>query len=872
MIPFISKAGSLLWACICNTGEELRWDVIYAVRMMDKNRALTVLAALTLALGIGANIAIYSVMDAILLRSLPVRDPSSLVLVKWHSKPIRENTGSDSKPTHVMHDMSGDTENDPKLGLVAGIFPFPAFKMIQENNTVFSSVFAYRETRAVNVMVQGQAEINQGEYVSGDYFRGLGVRPAAGRLITADDDKWQAPVVSVVSFAFSQAHYGGAANAIGQKISVNNVAVTVVGVAPPEFFGVNPEISPDFYLPFHANVLVEAANPYGTRKETYFAENEYWVEMMAQVTPGVTLAHAQASLAPQFHHWVESTATNDEERANLPELLLEEGAGGVESLRRRYSMPLYILMILVGIILAIACTNIANLLLARSTARRGEMALRLSLGAGRWRLIRQMLTESMVLAFLGGALGVLFAHWCVPLLNLLLTNGNEQLILRASVNGHVLLVALALSVLTGLMFGLLPALQAIRPEVLPAMKQLGAGITHSHSRLSPNNLLVVCQTALSLLLLVAAGLFVRTLANVQAVEMGFNPENLLLFQLNAREVGHREPEIASFYQDLQRRFSTLPGMQSVALANFPLIGHGHWATNVLVSGKQAPGTVFLAVGPGFFQTMQITIMRGRGVTELDQSGSTPVVVVNELFAKTYFGQEDPVGQHLIFGGGSSSIRPRDLEIVGVARNARYGDLKENIPPMLYVAYNQNYLPVETVTFALRTEHDPMSYATAVREIIHQADARVPVQNLRTQSGEIIQTIEREITFARLSAAFAVLALALASIGLYGSVAYNVARRTREIGVRMALGAKKGEIVWMVLREVLILTATGMLIGIPGTFPASSFIQPFLFHMKPDDPFELLFAITTLFITACLAGYLPARKASRIDPIIALRYE
>jgi predicted permease len=646
----------------------------------------------------------------------------------------------------------------------------------------------------------------------------------------------------------------------------------VVGVTPPEFFGIDPAAAPDLYLPLHSNVLLEAANPFGTRANTYLAQNEYWIEMMARLRPGVSITQAQAALAPQFHQWVDSTASNDIERANLPTLLVQQGGGGLESLRRQYSKPLYFLMTLVGLILAIACANIANLLLARATARRGEMALRLSLGAGRLRLVRQLLTESVMLASFGGLLGILFAVWGIRLLTLLLANGQTDFTLHANLNWHVLGVAAALSISTGVLFGLAPALQSTRVDVVPALKKLRASESRSRVRLSLSRVLVVLQIALSLLMLVAAGLFGRTLSNLQSVETGFNRENVLLFHLNARQAGHRETEIISFYKDLQERFRTVPGVRNVSLANYPLIGWGHWGTNISVSDKPVPRTVFLTVGPEFFTTMQIPIVLGRGIGERDQPGSPAVVVVSELFAKTSFGNENPVGHHLTFGGGGSSIPARDMEIVGVTRNARYGDLKHDTPPVVYVAYNQNPMPVDEMTYTLRTAGDPLAYVNTVREIVHRADARVPVDQVRTQAAEIDQTINQEIIFARLCTAFAVLALMIAAVGLYGTMSYNVARRTGEIGIRMALGAQRGTVIWMVLREVLILAAVGLAISVPAAFLTSKLVESFLFGMKPNDPLAMTLAVATLLSAALLAGYLPARKASRIDPMIALRHE
>lgn len=850
--------------------DRLILDLRYAVRRLRQSPGFTAIAALTLALGIGANTAIYSFMDSLLLRSLPVPDPSSLVVLKWHMQAISgKGTVGDRS---VVHGMSGSTYDDRKLGRTGGIFPFPAFELFHQNNSPFSSVFAYYPTRDLNVLIKGQAEIAHGEYVSGDYFRGLGVPPAAGRLISTDDDRTGAALVAVVSFGFSQSHFGGPANATGQTIVVNNVPVEVVGVTSPEFFGVNPAAAPDFYFPVHSNVPLEAATPAGSTPARFLEQDEYWIEVMARLRPGVGMAQAQAAMAPLFHQWVAGTASNDLERANLPALVIQEGAGGLDVLRRRYSEPLYMLLALVGLILAIACANVANLLLARATGRRREMALRLSLGASRLRLVRQLLTESVLLASLGGAIGILFAIWGIRFLTLLLANGQRNFTLHADLNWHVLGVAAALSLVTGVLFGLAPALQSTRVDVAPALKEIRAGEVRSRVPLSLSHVLVVSQIGLSLLMLVAAGLFLRTLSNLQSVELGINRENLLLFNLNARQAGHRDPEIASFYDTLQKRFSAIPGVRSVSLSHMGLVAEGESSLPVIVPGRPDDNgaTKFMNVGPGFFTTMQIPITLGREIDEHDQPNSPAVVVVNELFARTNFGNQNPIGHRITFGG--ARFKPREMEIVGVTRNAHYGDLKDDVPPVIYVPYNQSPYPSSEMVYELRTAGNPLVLVKTIRDIVHQTDARIPVTDVRTQAAAIDQTINQEIVFARLCTAFAILALVIASVGLYGSMSYNVARRTGEIGIRMALGAQRGNVVWMVLREVFLLAAAGLAIGLPTALGTSALIQSFLFGMKPNDPEALTLAVLILLAAAVLAGYLPAWRASRIDPIIALRHE
>jgi predicted permease len=847
--------------------EQLAQDCRYAVRTMAANKTFSMLAILSLALGIGANTAIYSFMDSLLLRSLPVSDPESLAVLNWGANP----TGRD----FVMRGMSGSTWKEEKWLEAAGIFPFPAFELIRTNSgAVFSSVFAYYPTRKVNVMVKAQAEQASGEFVTGDYFRGLDVLPAAGRLIIPDDDRVGAPAVAVLSFAYSQRRFGDAASAPGQSILINNVPFTVAGVAPPGFFGVDPAASPDFYLPLRTNVLLRLRG--GPRDaEGYLEQNYYWLEMMARLRPGVSFTQAQAALGPVFHQWVAGTAS-DRERAALPELLIREGATGLNTLRRQYSKPLYVLLAMVGLILAIACTNIANLLLARAAARRREMAVRLSIGAGRFRVIRQLLTESVLLASIGGALGLAFAIWGIRFLTFLLANGREDFTLHPTLNWHVLGAASALSLLTGLLFGLAPALQSTRVDVIPALKEARAGQPgpqHSFRRISLSQLLVVTQIGISLLMLVAAGLFVRTLSNLQSIELGFNRENVLLFRMNARQSGHRDPEIITFYSDLQTRFSAIPGVRGASASHSPLLGEGTWAGGVVPVGQQRKvSTHILMTTPNFFKTMQIPVVLGRAFDDRDQPGSRAVAVVSEAYVKRYFPDRNPIGQQIVVSR-RPPLENRTVEIVGVARNVRYGDLKGEFRDIAYFPFNQgSYIPVEDMTFALRTDGDPLRYVNTVRAIVSQADARVPVTDVKTQAAQIDQTMNQEIIFARLCTAFAILALLIACVGLYGTMSYTVARRTGEIGVRMALGAQRGAVVWMVLRQVLVLAAVGLAIGVPTALGISRLVESFLFGVKPNSPAALVLAVAILLGAVLVAGYVPARRASRIDPMTAVRHE
>jgi macrolide transport system ATP-binding/permease protein len=857
--------------------EQLAQDLRYAARTILRNPAFTLLAALSLALGIGANTAIFSFMDAVLMRDLPVADPGTLVVLKWHV------SGSKNLDDSVLHDISGQVYDHPKTGSTSAVFPYPAFEQLRRSGSVLSVLFAYHPARKLNVMSLGQAEVTSGEYVSGDYFRGLGLVPAAGRLIAGDDDRAGAPAVVVLSYGFARRRFGDPAAAVGQAVLVNNIPFTAIGVAPPGFFGVDPAKAPDVYLPFHGDLLLNPEQGPGDVSR-YLDDHYYWTEMMGRLRPGVTMAQARAALAPAFEGWVAGTAASELERRNLPEFLLQGAAAGLDNLRRTYSQPLTILLAMVGLILAIACANIANLLLARAAARRREMAVRLSMGAGRWRLIRQLLTESLLLSVLGGAAGILIAAWGIGPLTNLLGAGSQTFSPHAELNRNVLAAATLLTLLTGLLFGLAPALQATRVDPMPALKESRTGGTHSGGRIGfrLGGMLVILQMAICLLLLVGAGLFVRTLSNLQSLEVGFERERVLLFRINARQAGHRDPEILSFYRDLEKRFAAIPGVRRASMANSPLIGDGAWGWPVVPLGKARPekapsghgsgsprtSTRVLGAGPGFFATMGIPVLAGREFGERD--GAAPVAIVNEAWVKVNLGGGNPVGQHVTSYG--FRLKPQELEIVGLARNARYDDLTGDYPAVVYLPCAPNLdVPVDEMTFFLRTAGNPLEYSGPVREIVRQADPRIPVAGLRTQAAQIAAEMGEQTVFARLCTAFAALALAIACVGLYGTTSYAVARRTGEIGIRMALGAQRATVIWMVLRDVLLLAVVGLAISLPAALAASKLVASMLFGVSPGDPQSMARAAAILLGAALAAGYLPARKASRIDPMSAVRH-
>jgi predicted permease len=839
--------------------EQLLQDIRYALRTMRGNALTTLLAITSLALGIGANTAIYSFMDAILVRALPVQDPASLVVVNWlATKPGR---------MELMRSMDGSAFRD-EAGLTSGVFPYPAYELLRKISTnEFSHVFAHRPGRTLHLTVNGAAHIVKAEFVSGNFFQSLAIQPAFGRLLQEHDDQFSAAPVIAVSYAFAERHFATAPHtAAGQTILVNNVPFTITGVVPPGFHGVNPSTVPDIYLPLTTQAVLDPVQPPSVVQGQFRDAHYYWLEIMARLRPGVTREQAQARLGPQVAAWFESTSQKAEERANLPSLYLRDGARGLDTLRRQFSKPLYVLLTLVGLILALACANIANLLLARATARRKEFTLRLSLGAGRMRLVRQLLTESLVLGLTGGILGVAVALWGMRFLTMLLANGDPNFTLRAELNWNVLAVATLLSLLTGVLFGLAPALQSAKAKeagVQPALKE------HRRPTSRLSDFLIAGQIAISLLMLVAAGLFVRTLSNLQSIDVGFQTSNLLIFELNVRQAGYDTASAMNFYRDLRNRLTAVPGVRNATFSNRSLVRAG-FSLGSRIPGNTAPWypkNRMLMVGPDYFTTMSIPLLAGREILESDRAPGT--IVVNEEFVKRNFDGKNPIGRHILVGRGPLET---DMEIVGICKDIQYGGLKGTPPPVAFLSTHTKYQPDRAV-FEVRTvASDPMQSANTIRELVRGIDPRVPVTDMKSQSTDIEQTVTQEMVFARLCTGFAILGLLIACVGLYGTVAYNVARRTAEIGIRMALGASQGSVLAMVLRRVILLTGVGIAIGLPIALGTSRFVESFLFGMKPNDPASIAVAIGILALAIVAASYLPARRAAKIDPMTALRYE
>ncbi len=840
--------------------EHLAQDLRYALRAMAANPLFTATAALSLALGVGANTAIYSFMNAILMRELPVQRPEQLVVLGWHAP----------KRPEVVQGINGTAHRYLTAGIESPNFPYAVFEKFKTGNPVLSSLFGYQYVRSFNVIAADQAETVSGGFVSGEYFSGLRVPPASGRLISPDDDRAGAPSIAILTYPFWQRRYNGDPSAVGQSIRINGVPFTIAGVTAPGFFGVDPNGNPMVFLPMHAMQTISTTPARDAKR--FVDTSLYWIEMMGRLRPGVSLQQAEAALRTQFSAFVLSTAATPKDAEPMPQLYLDSAATGLDTLRRRYSKPIYVLMTMVGLILAIACANLANLLLARASARRREMAVRLSLGAGRWRLIRQMLTESIVLSVTGGALGLLVALAGIRMITWLLSAGVPDFSLRAELDWPVLGFTLALSILAGIIFGLAPAWQATKLDYTPALKENRMqGPAASGHRFRPRlgHALIVAQIGVSMLLVVAAGLFVRTLVNLHSIDVGFNRENILLVNLNGRTAGYEGAALARFYAGLLDRFRQIPGVRSASASNFPLVSQYVNESGVYFPGRahqRGDGAESLNIDAGFLKTMQIPLVAGRDFEPGDLA-SPDVAIVNQSFANKYFPGENAIGHQF-------QVDPKQplLQIVGIARDVNYNSFTEKREPLVYLTYTQPLSDLYGLFFELRTAGDPAGVASQVRRIVRGANREVPITEITTQQARMDGTIWQQRIFANLGAGFAGLALAIACVGLYGAMAYAVARRTGEIGIRMALGAQRGKIIWMVLREALILTGAGLLLGYGAARYSTRIVESFLYGIKADDRGAIAIAAGVLLLAGLTASYLPAWRASRIDPARALRNE
>jgi predicted permease len=851
-------------------------DVRYAARSLAKSPGFTIIAILTLALGIGANTAIFSLTNALLLKNLPVQNPDQLLLF-----------GS----ARSWGVISGMPEG------AVQIFSNPGYEQFRDQNRFFTGLCAFQSINdPLAVLIPGHgAEQAVGKLVSGNYFDVLGVRPTLGRSLVPEDDTVSASPAAVISYRYWTSAFARNPTAIGSPVDINGTAFTIVGVAPPGFFGetLNPE-TPDFWLPI-------AKQPQVTRYVSMLqATSIRWLFLIGRLKPGVSHRQAEAALTVQMRQFLSAHAGDhpSEETAKAiahARIELTSAATGISFLRFVYTKPLYVLLGIALLVLLVACTNVANLLLARATARHREISTRLALGAGRWRLARQLLVESLLLAAGGAAAGLLLAHWGTKLLTAIAFYGAHSVPFQPSLDTRVLAFTILLSAVTGILFGLAPAFRVRQVNLAEALKsgsRAAGAAAAGHHRFQWGKALVVAQVGLSTILLVAAGLFVRTLAQLERQDLGFDREHVLAAGVDPLIAGYKVSQLPALYRNLERRIEALPGVRSAALALYPPEG-GQWSSNIAIAGRAAkPGESlnarWLRVTPDFFKTLGMPLVLGRTLGPRDMNADGRFVVINKTMARRYFAGRNPIGQRFGFGSANEAkgrAHSSDFQIVGVVKDAKYGGAPrdENVPTFFLPFFTEtpNQTPREQALesrsdyarfLAVRTAADPLAVASELRQAIRQVDPHLPVAKISTLNQQVEDAMNQEHLVSYLSACFGLLALVIAAIGLYGLMAYMAARRTAEIGLRMALGAEAGEVLRMVLRQGLALSLIGIAVGLAGAFAVSRWIASLLFGVAPGDPATYAAVVGLLVLVALLASYLPARRAARVDPMLALRYE
>jgi predicted permease len=873
-----SACWDALWLQQLRWEDEMIQDVRFGVRMLLKHKGFTAVAVLSLALGIGANTAIFSVVDAVLLKTLPVAEPERLVLFAWQGGLPFRTSG-----------MSGTTSE-------LSLFRYDVFEKMRQMRTAvqespLSDLFAFAPIYEGIAVAGDQAEIATGQAVSGSYYAGLGVQPILGRAISDDDDKPGAAPVVVLSYQFWQERLGANPAVIGQPLKLNKQSFTIIGVTPPAFTGtLQVGYYPAVTIPIACEPLLRSENSsFGTANKP----GSWWLHLMGRLKPGATYEQASESLNGAFQAAALEAMPpprNANEPAQLdpkdyPRLLAESGSRGMLNQRRNHAPTIYGLFIVVALVLLIACANVANLLLARAALRSAEISVRLAVGAGRWRLIRQLLTESVMLAALGGAVGVLFAFWGKSAIQAL-TDKDTGLLpngVDLSLNWRVLAFTFVISLLTGVLFGLAPAWRATSLDLATSLKQ-SRRTTGAVSRLSKG--LIVAQVALSLLLLVGAGLFIRTLYNLQQVNVGFNQENLLLFKLQPDQGGYKDERLLHFYQRLFDRLDNLPGVRAATFGRTPLIANDNSANGILLPGETEMtsgrhGTSRQTARENYFATMEIPLLRGRGFTAQDDQRAPYVAIVNQTFVQRFFPNDDALGQRVTF-----RYNKREVEIVGIVADTKYTRQREELKPLLYTPWRQEGEIIGKMHFALRTAGEPTSLAATVRQVVAELDGDLPVTGVGSQEALSQATLGQERLSARLLSFFGGLALLLAAIGLSGVLAYSVAQRTNEIGIRMALGAQRTNVLRLVLREGMKLVMLGLAVGALGGYAlqrllASQYfasqswqrqVADQLYDVKGTDPFTFAAVASLLTLVALVASWLPARRAARVDPLEALRHE
>jgi predicted permease len=839
-------------------------DLRHAVRMLWQAKGWTAVVVLSLALGIGANTALFSAMDGLLLTKIPVRDPDSLVRLRYMGRNDMVTSSSDY----------GFVARGPGNENIRTTFSYPMYQQFVADNRTMSDLFACAPYGRVNVVVDGEAEIATAFISSGNYYRVLGVNARIGRTILPDDDRPDAPPAAVISSKYWHVRFGSDPDVVGRTVRINDVIVTLVGVLQPEFTGIQQPLAepPDIAVPLALDTQLET---FARKEPPRLVQPTYWwLQVMGRLKPGATAAQVQANLEGSFQHTARAgldsylRSLSDEQRntavnrgrKDVPRLVVQSGARGVYDVNTNELRAATILSIVVGLVLLIVCANVANLLLSRATTRQKELSVRLSLGATRWRLVRQLLTESVLLALLGGALGVVVAYWGKQLLP---GPAGQPLAIDWRVLGFVVVVC----VLTGVLFGIAPALRGTRMNLSSALKDTSRGVVGSRSILSKS--LLVVQVAISLVLLVGAGLFLRTVQNLRHVDVGFDPQNLVLFRVTPQLNRYDEARTAALYKELLERLAAVPGVRGAAMSQPALLSGSVNSTGIFVHGRTyAPGERDnsihrVVVSPNFFDVMGIPLLAGRGFSDADHDTAPKVVVINDTAARKYFPGENPIGRRF----GPSIETTGDLEIVGVLRDVKYNSVRDEVPPTMYVPYRQTRFG--GAVFEVRTASAPAGTIGAVREAVRQIDPNLPLQDVSTQIEQVERRFAQERLFAQAYSLFGALALLVAAVGLFGLMSYNVSRRTNEIGIRMALGAQRGDVLRLVMRESMVLVAIGIAIGLGIAVGTSRFVATLLYNLAPTDTASMAVAIAVMAVVSAVAGFIPARRASKVDPMVAL---
>lgn len=826
-------------------------DLRMALHSLAKTPALTLVAVLSLALGIGANTAIFTLFDQVLLRLLPVQDPRSLVMIATRGSHSGSNRGRNS-------------------------LSYPMYKDYRERNQVFDGVLC-RRGETVNVGFRGETERAEAELASGNYFEVLGIGPALGRVLQREDERAPgAEPVVVLGYDYWRNRLSGHRGILGEALLVNGHPMTVVGVAAPGFQGVSLGSQPDLYVPV---TMKKQVTPSWDDLED---RRSRWVQVFARLKPGVEREAAEASLGTLYKQII-AVEVEDPWFKDVPPYWRDQflksyavvlpGGQGYSNMREELTKPLRVLIILVGLVLLITCANVSNLLVAKATSRTKEVALRLALGARRLTIVRQLLVESLLLAFSGGILGLLLAYWTTRGLILLAPTEQARLSLSAAPDSRVLLFTLGISTLAAVGFGLLPALQAARTDLISTMKQASGTSAAGHGARIRKTLVVV-QIAVALLLLLGSSLFVQSLRNLNQVDPGFRATNLVRFKIDPMLGGYDVEGTKQFYGRLLERLRSLPAVESAGLAVVAIMEGNEWDSTISAEGYRTGegenmNPHFNSISPGYFETLGIAVRAGRDFDDRDQMGAKKSVVVNETFARKYFPAGSPIGYHIGWGDGPNV--KLDMEIVGVIQDAKYEDLRDEVPRQVFVTYQQSEWASEMTAY-VRTSSSSEAMFAAIREEVRELDAAMPIFDMNTMEDQLDSSLAVERLVALLSSAFGFLATLLAFLGLYGVTAFGVTRRSAEIGLRMALGARGGNVVRMVLKEVAVLAAVGVGIALPSAFWLSELVRSQLYGVAPRDPLTLALATLSLLSVALAAGAVPALRASRVSPVSVLRYE